>query len=90
MFFAGIISTWIFVDPPHFRIPTIINLSFSIAIAALSAVLSAYVTWANLQKRKTILRLIESADNNKSSAEWDSKENRVLLGDRHPRFEYTP
>jgi hypothetical protein len=81
----GIVSTWIFVDPPRFHIATSINLAFALAMAAFSGFVVLYLARVNKGKRDMIAQLEREVP----SGEWDSLRERKRLGDRHPRFEYT-
>ncbi len=83
---SGIVSTWIFVDPPRFHTATSINLTFSLAMAAFCAYIMVYLNYNNKRKRREVERLEKEFGEN---GEWDSRAERRRLGDRHPRFVYT-
>lgn len=85
----GILSTWIFIDPPRFHIATSINLAFALGMAAVSAFLVLYLMRKNHLKRAMVTTLINEKGLGRKEGEWDSDEERRRLGDRHPRFEYT-
>ncbi|KZT42389.1 MFS general substrate transporter [Sistotremastrum suecicum HHB10207 ss-3] len=78
---GGILSTWIFNDPPRFRLATRLNLAFSVGIVVMSATNMGYLIWANAQKKKVGVEERKALDN---------EEARQRLGDRHPDFMYTP
>ncbi|KAI0686889.1 MFS general substrate transporter [Cytidiella melzeri] len=82
---GGILSTWIFVDPPRFHIATSINLASALTMVAVSAITIFYLSHVNKRKREEVARLEREMPN----GEWDSRRERRGLGDRHPRFEYT-
>ncbi|TFY81504.1 hypothetical protein EWM64_g2504 [Hericium alpestre] len=86
---GAIVSTWIFVDPPRFRTASIINLSFSCVMAVSSAAAMVYFSMRNTAKRAEVVRLIGEKGMGTEPGGWDSKTERIRLGDRHPRFEYT-
>ncbi|KAI0769506.1 MFS general substrate transporter [Irpex lacteus] len=83
---GGIVSTWIFVDPPRFHTATSINLAFSLAMVAFCAYIMVYLSHANKLKCQEVERLKKEFGEN---GEWDSRAERRRLGDRHPRFVYT-
>ncbi|KZV68747.1 MFS general substrate transporter [Peniophora sp. CONT] len=82
---GGIVSTWIFTDPPRFHIASSINLAFSLAGAVLALVVMIYLARANKSKRAEVARL----EREQPGGAWDSRAERRRLGDRHPRFEFT-
>ncbi|ETW77229.1 major facilitator superfamily [Heterobasidion irregulare TC 32-1] len=79
---GGIVSTWIFLDPPRFHIACSIDLAFSLGIAACSG------RW-NRAKALAVEELLRDKGDGRKPGGWDSIEERQRLGDRHPRFEYT-
>jgi len=81
---GGIVSTLLYTGAPRFHRATIINLSLSLAIAAISVGLIFYFRARNAKKRREVQGLLQSGD-----AGWNSPEERRRLGDRHPLFEYT-
>ena len=86
---GGIVSAWIYTDPPRFHKATSINLSFSLAIAVVSAGLIFYFRACNAKKRREVQRLLQLDEQGNGDGGWDSPGERRRLGDRHPRFEYT-
>ncbi|EIM82651.1 MFS general substrate transporter [Stereum hirsutum FP-91666 SS1] len=86
---GGILSTWIFIDPPRFHIATSINLAFALGMAVVSASLVLYLTRKNHMKRAMVTTLMNEKGLGRGEGEWDSDQERRRLGDRHPRFEYT-
>ncbi|KAI0319666.1 MFS general substrate transporter [Amylostereum chailletii] len=86
---GGIVSTWIFIDPPRFHVASAINLSFSLGIVAFSAGIWIFLAQQNKRKREVVRRMVEERGLGQGDGEWDSKEERRRWGDRHPRFEYT-
>jgi hypothetical protein len=86
---GGILSTWIFSGPPHFRKATHINLAFSLGMAASSVGILVYFRVRNAQKRREVQRLLEMHGDGTGVGGWDSSTERKRLGDRHPRFEFT-
>ncbi|KAI0084421.1 major facilitator superfamily domain-containing protein [Irpex rosettiformis] len=86
---GGIVSTWIFIDPPRFHTATSINLAFSLAMAAFCAIIMIYLDHVNERKKREIERLEKEGDIHGGESGWDSRRERRRLGDRHPRFVYT-
>ncbi|KAI0050311.1 MFS general substrate transporter [Auriscalpium vulgare] len=86
---GGIVSTWLFTTPPRFHTATCINLAFSLGMALFSAIAIVYLKWRNTQKHAEVARLLAEHGAGTGPGEWDSKEERRRLGDRHPRFEFT-
>jgi hypothetical protein len=86
---GGIVSTWLFTDPPRFHKATSINLSFSLGMAVISAGLIFYLHACNAIKRKEVEQLLQTHGKGIGHGEWDSLEEQKRLGDRHPRFEFT-
>ncbi|KAI0687813.1 MFS general substrate transporter [Cytidiella melzeri] len=82
---GGIVSTWLFIDPPRFHTATSINLAFSLAMAVFCAGVVVYLGRANVSKAREVERLEREMPN----GEWDERKERRRLGDRHPRFVYT-
>ncbi|KAI0037051.1 MFS general substrate transporter [Vararia minispora EC-137] len=82
---GGIISTWIFTDPPRFHKASSINLAFSLGMATVSLFLILFLRSVNARKREIVQRL----EKEQPGGQWDSRAERRRLGDRHPRFEYT-
>jgi len=81
--FGGILSTWIFDDPPRFRKATKINLAFSIGICVLTAVNRVWLVTQN--KRKVEQR----ARRQPLGSEKEEEAERRRLGNDHPDFIYT-
>jgi len=86
---GGIVSTWLFSDPPRFHKGTSVNLAFSLGIAAASVGLILYLRALNTEKRRKVQGLLQLDGQGTGDGGWDSPEERRRLGDRHPRFEYT-
>jgi hypothetical protein len=86
---GGIVSAWIFDDAPRFHKATCINLAFSLAMAVASVCLIFYFRVRNAAKRREVRRLLQMDGKGTGNGEWDSPEERMRLGDRHPRFEFT-
>ena len=82
---GGIVSTWIFVDPPRFHIASSVNLAASLTGAAICAVLIAYLSIANARKREEIMRLSRE----QPGGDWNARAQQRRLGDRHPQFKFT-
>ena len=80
---GGILSTWIFDDPPRYRKAAKINLAFSFGVCVLAVINRVWLMGQNKKKeaeraRRKPLR----------SAEEEEAERR-RLGDDHPEFIYT-
>ena len=86
---GGIVSPWLFTDPPRFRTATSVNLAASLGIAASSAAVMVYFRASNAKRRKTAEDCLQTHGKGLGRGEWDSTEERRRLGDRHPRFEFT-
>jgi hypothetical protein len=86
---GGIVSTWLFTDPPRFHKATCINLAFSLCMALVFVGLIIYLRAQNEGKRRKVLDLLQLDRQGTGDGGWDSPEERWRLGDRHPRFEYT-
>ncbi|KAH9018670.1 MFS general substrate transporter [Lactarius pseudohatsudake] len=86
---GGIMSTWVFTDPPRFETATRINLAFSLGTAASSVGILIYFRVRNAEKRREVQRLLQMHGDGTGVGEWDSPVERKRLGDRHPRFEFT-
>ena len=80
---GGILSTWIFDDPPRFRKATIINLSFSIGVCVLAVVNRIWLVVQNKRKEG------ERARRQPLESEKEEEAERRRLGDDHPDFVYT-
>lgn len=76
----GILSTWIFTNPPRYMKTTKLNLGFALATSVVSAILALYLEWQNKKKR----RYLEGGGKVDNSVE-----ERLRLGDGHPLFVYT-
>jgi len=76
---GGILSTWIFTNPPRFTFPTRLDLAFSIGMIVMALVIDVYLRLANRKKMAAM----------DASEYKDTPEERVRLGDRHPLFLYT-
>lgn len=86
---GGIVSTWIFMDPPRFRVACSIDLAFSLGIAACSGVAMVMFKRWNRAKALAVEELLRDKGDGRKPGGWDSIEERQRLGDRHPRFEFT-
>jgi hypothetical protein len=86
---GGIVSTWLFTDPPRFEKATRVNLVFSLAMAACSVGIFVYFKVRNSVKQKMVHRLVQIHGDDTGVGGWDSLAERKRLGDRHPRFEFT-
>ena len=86
---GGIVSTWLFTDPPRFQKATRINLAFSLGMAASSVGIFAYLRARNIEKQGEVQRLLQMHGDGTEVGGWDSSAERKLLGDRHPRFTFT-
>ena len=81
--FGGILSTWIFNDPPRFRKATTINLAFSIGICVLAMVNRVWLVMQNKKKEGERVR------REPLESEKEEEAERRRLGDNHPDFIYT-
>ncbi|KAH9077941.1 MFS general substrate transporter [Lactarius deliciosus] len=86
---GGIVSTWLFTDPPHFQKATRINLVFSLAMATCAVGIVFYFRARNAQRQRVVQRLLQIHGDDTGVGGWDSLAERKRLGDRHPRFEFT-
>jgi hypothetical protein len=86
---GGIVSTWLFTDPPHFQKASRINLVFSLGMAASSVGILVYFRFRNAEKQKEVQRLLQMYGDGTEVGGWDSSSERKRLGDRHPRFKFT-
>lgn len=86
---GGIVSPWLFTDPPRFHKATSVNLVASLGIAASSAVVMVYFRASNVKRRKMAENYLQTHGKGLGRGQWDSTEERRRLGDRHPRFEFT-
>jgi len=86
---GGILSSWIFTDPPRFHKATRINLAFSLGMAASSVAILVYFRTRNVQKQREVERLLQTHGDGTEEGRWDSPAERKRLGDRHPRFAFT-
>jgi hypothetical protein len=86
---GGIVSTWLFTDPPHYRKAARINLTFSLVMAACSVGILVYLRFRSTQKQREVQRLLQMHGDGTGVGGWDSSAERKRLGDRHPRFEFT-
>ncbi|KAF8265315.1 major facilitator superfamily domain-containing protein [Lactarius quietus] len=86
---GGILSTWLFTDPPRFQKATRINLTFSLGMAACSVGMLVYFRFRNAEKQREVQRLLRMHGDGTGVGGWDSSAERKRLGDRHPRFAFT-
>jgi len=77
---GGVLSTWIFDDPPRFRKATKINLAFSIALCVLALINRVWLMEQNKRKEGRRYPL---------GSEKEEEAERRRLGDDHPDFIYT-
>jgi MFS family permease len=81
--FGGILSTWIFDDPPRFRKATKINMAFSVGISVLAVVTRVWLVMQNKRKER------ERAQRQPLGSQEEEEAERRRLGDDHPDFIYT-
>ena len=81
--FGGILSTWIFDDPPRFRKATKINLASSIGLCVLAIVNRVWLMMQNKRKEE------ERARRQPLGSEKEEETEKRRLGDNHPDFIYT-
>ena len=86
---GGILSSWIFTDPPRFDKATRINLAFSLGMAASSVAILVYFRVRNIEKQREVQRLLQTHGDGAGMGGWDSPAECKRLGDRHPRFAFT-
>jgi len=86
---GGIVSPWLFLDPPRFHRASSINLAASLGTAASCAGIIVYFHACNAKKREKVENFLQTHGKGLGHGEWDSPEERKRLGDRHPRFEFT-
>ncbi|KAI9451630.1 MFS general substrate transporter [Lactarius psammicola] len=70
---GGVVSTWLFMDPPRH----------------LPWVFSVYFRVRNAEKQREVQRLLQIYGDGTGVGGWDSSAERKRLGDRHPRFQFT-
>jgi MFS family permease len=80
---GGILSTWIFDDPPRFRKATKINLAFSVGICVLAGANRVWLVVQNKRKER------ERAQRQPLGSPEEEEAERRRLGDDHPDFIYT-
>ena len=81
--FGGVLSTWIFNDPPRFRKATKINLAFSVGMCVLAVVNRVWLVAQN--RRKEAERAVRLSRGGEEAEEAQKRR----LGDGHPDFIYT-
>ena len=86
---GGILSSWLFTDPPRFHKATRINLAFSLGMAASSVAILVYFRARNIERQREVQRLLQTHGDGTGVGGWDSSAERKRLGDRHPRFAFT-
>ncbi|KAG8703948.1 hypothetical protein FRC08_002539 [Ceratobasidium sp. 394] len=79
---GGIVSTWIFTDPPRYTVATRLNLAFAVGVCVFAAIVDLYLIDQNRQKAN----VLASPDYGKNGE--DSLEEQKRLGDKHPKFKY--
>jgi nitrate/nitrite transporter NarK len=80
---GGVLSTWIFDDPPRFRKATKVNTAFSVGICVLSVVNRAWLVMQNKRKEK------EQAQRRPLGSQEEEEAEKRRLGDNHSDFIYT-
>ncbi|CAE7074268.1 unnamed protein product [Rhizoctonia solani] len=75
---GGIVSTWIFPDPPRFTTATRLNLAFAVGLCVFAVIIDLYLIAQNRRKAS----IIASPDYGRHGE--DSAEEQQRLGDRHP------
>jgi hypothetical protein len=86
---GGIVSPWLFTDPPRYHTATSINLAVSLGMAVATVGTMFYFRRCNGKKREEVQRLLQMHGQGTGDGGWDSPEEQRRLGDRHPRFEFT-
>ena len=76
---GGILSTWIFTNPPRYTKACIINLVFSLGVVLVAVLNMAYLARQNAEKKRAREGLVEP----------ESESERKRLGDRHREYVYT-
>lgn len=79
---GGIVSTWIFTDPPRYVVATRLNLAFAVGLCVFAVVVDLYLIAQNKQKANVLARLDYGRNGE------DSVEEQKRLGDKHPKFKY--
>ncbi|KAG9094831.1 hypothetical protein FS749_011725 [Ceratobasidium sp. UAMH 11750] len=79
---GGIVSTWIFTDPPRYTVATRLNFAFAVGVCVFAAIVDLYLIDQNRQKAN----VLASPDYGKNGE--DSLEEQKRLGDKHPKFKY--
>jgi predicted MFS family arabinose efflux permease len=80
---GGILSTWIFNDPPRFRKAAKINLAFSFGLCVLAIINRVWLAGKNKRKQA------ERAQRKPMRSEEEEAAEKRRLGDDHPDFIYT-
>ncbi|KAG8763389.1 Proteasome subunit alpha type-4 [Ceratobasidium sp. 423] len=80
---GGIVSTWIFPDPPRFTTATRLNLAFAVGLCVFAVIIDLYLIAQNRRKAEILV----SPDYGRDGE--DSAEEQQRLGDRHPKFKTT-
>ena len=80
---GGVLSVWIFDDPPRFRKAAKINLTFSFTMCVLAIVNRVWLVPHNKRKEA------ERAQRQPLGSEAEEAAERRRLGDDHPDFVYT-
>ncbi|KAH7341994.1 MFS general substrate transporter [Rhizoctonia solani] len=79
---GGIVSTWIFPDPPRFTTATRLNLAFAVGLCVFAVIIDLYLIAQNRRKAN----ILASPDYGRNGE--DSMEEQQRLGDNHPKFTY--
>ncbi|ELU40145.1 20S proteasome subunit [Rhizoctonia solani AG-1 IA] len=77
---GGIVSTWIFPDPPRYTTATRLNLACAAGLCVFAIIIDLYLIVQN-KRKEAILASPEYGRNGEDSAEEQQR-----LGDKHPKF----
>jgi MFS family permease len=80
---GGVLSAWIYDDPPRFRKATKINLAFSFGLCVLAIINRVWLAGQNKRKEG------QRAQRQSLGSEEVEEAERRRLGDDHPDFVYT-
>ncbi|KAG9103803.1 hypothetical protein FRC06_007922 [Ceratobasidium sp. 370] len=79
---GGIVSTWIFTNPPRYTVATRLNLAFAAGLCVFAVIIDLYLIDQNRRKAD----VLASPDYGKNGE--DSMAEQKRLGDKHPKFKY--
>jgi len=79
---GGIVSTWIFTNPPRYTTATRLNLAFAAGLCLFAVIVDVYLIIQNRRKAEIL------ASPNYGRNGEDSAEEQKRLGDKHPKFKY--